>query len=49
MYPVSSQYWSAACCHPDPSQSITINFILFYYALSFLMLNKNYIDTIYIF
>lgn len=37
VYPISSQYWSAASCHPDSGQSITIDFILFYYALSFLM------------
>ena len=27
VYPVSSQYWSAASCYPHPSQSITINFL----------------------
>lgn len=39
MYSVSPQDRSAPRCHPDPSQSIAVNFVLLNHTLSFFMLN----------
>lgn len=45
MYSVSPQDWSAPRCHPDPSQSIAVNFIFLNHTLSFFMLNTRSIKS----